>query len=753
MQRIFHRLPVIGLSVLAGLGSTAALAADKTPAPSEAVFVAELVLLLLVGRLFGEVMQRIGQPAVVGQLLAGIVLGPSVFGALLPGLQAWAFPADHAQKAMIDAVGQVGVLMLLLLTGMETDLPLVRRAGKAAFAVSITGIAVPFGLGVTLGMTILPESLLPSPDRRFVAALFLGTALSISSIKIVAMVVREMNFMRRNLGQIILASAIIDDTIGWILVAITFGLAKPGALNLGSIAVSVFGTLAFLVLSYTVGRRLVSLLIRWANDNLVSEFPVITAILIVMGLLALLTDAIGVHTVLGAFVAGVLVGESPILTRHIEQQLRGLITAFFMPVFFALAGLGTDLSILRRPELLAATLGLIAIASLGKFGGAFLGGTIGGLTRRECLALALGMNARGSTEVIVASIGLSMGVLDGQLFTMIVTMAVVTTMIMPPTLRWALERLPMGAEEAARLDREEFEDHDFVAGLERVLLAVDGSASGALAARLVGVLSGVRGLPTTVIRLRESVGEGDAETAAGSVKASADQVRAAGEAAEAGAPVDVITRGRSATRGLDAIAAEAVKGYDLAVIGLDPTEAPEGGFSREAAQAVASADGPSALVVARGALRQRPADGPMRILVPVSGSDGSRRAAEVAFALARPRDATVTVLFVAPPVPEAAGSGGGQAAGSGGGQAAALDLRRSVIADIQAIADGQGLKIRTRVRTDEAPVEAILRQARRGAHTLIVMGVSRRPGNAMLFGSKAAAVLSRAEQALVFVAG
>src|SRR5206468_1712604 len=176
-------------------------------------------------------------------------------------------------------------------------------------------------------------------------------------------------------------------------------------------------------------------LISWANDKFVSELSVITTILLVTGIMALITDAIGVHTVLGAFVAGILIGQSPILTRHIDEQLRGLIVALFMPVFFGMAGLSTNLAVLAHPNLLLLTIGLIAIASIGKFGGAFLGGRLGGMNRAESLALGCGMNARGSTEVIVASIGLSMGVLNQDLFTTIVAMAVVTTMSMPPLLR------------------------------------------------------------------------------------------------------------------------------------------------------------------------------------------------------------------------------------------------------------------------------------------------------------------------------
>src|SRR5207249_3634481 len=174
----------------------------------EVVFLAEIILLLVCGRLLGEAMQRIGQPAVMGQLLAGVLLGPSVLGALAPEFQHGLFPAAPEQSGMIGAVAQLGILMLLLLTGMETDLSLVRRTGRTAIGVSLAGIAVPFLCGVLLG-ELLPDDLLPNPEQRLVTTLFLGTALAISSVKIVAMAIRELGFMRRTLGQLTVAAAII----------------------------------------------------------------------------------------------------------------------------------------------------------------------------------------------------------------------------------------------------------------------------------------------------------------------------------------------------------------------------------------------------------------------------------------------------------------------------------------------------------------------------------------------------------------
>ena len=618
--------------------------------PSEVVFLGQIVLLLVTGRLLGEGMQRFGHPAVMGQLIAGILLGPSVLGAVAPDLQQALFPPSGEQKSMIDAVSQLGVLMLLLLTGMETDLSVIKKARRAALSVSIAGISVPFLCGVGLG-EMLPDAMLPNPDQRLVTSLFLGTALSISSVKIVAMVIREMNFMRRNIGQIIMAAAITDDTIGWIIVAIIFSLALHGGLDWPSLAQSIGGTLLFLVASFSIGRYLVFLLIRWANDNLISDVPVITTILVVMGSMAIITHAIGMHTVLGAFVAGILVGQSPILTKHIDEQLRGLIVALFMPIFFGVAGLHADLGILAEPSLLFLALGLIGIASIGKFSGAFLGGAVGGLTMRESLALGCGMNARGSTEVIVASIGLSMGALSQDLFTMIVAMALVTTLAMPAMLRWALARLPLGAEEKARLEREAVETRGFVPNLERLLVAVDASASGRFASRLAGLLASTRRMPITALRAKaeqaRTVGANETDTVELIVKATARLVEEEGAGSDAAGPAEVAVTMRQHNEPMEqAVSREAKKGYGLLVIGIEPSISNGGEFHESIARLATDFSGPFAIVVARGAHRADPLGIDLDILVPVTGTSFSRRGAEVALALARAGNGSITALHV-----------------------------------------------------------------------------------------------------------
>jgi K+:H+ antiporter len=722
------------------VSASEAKGATEPASSTDVTFFAALLALIVAGRLLGEVMNRIGQPSVLGQLLAGILLGPSALGLIIPDFQHWLFGSSQ-NVSMLNAISQVGILLLLLLTGMETDLKLVRRVGRAAISISATGVAVPLFSGIALGW-LLPDSLLPNPDKRLLTSLFLGTALAISSIKIVGVVVREMKFERRNLGQIIVASAILEDTIGLIIIALTFSLASAGHIDLVSVAWSLIGTALFLVASFTLGRRLVSFLIRWTNDNFESDFPVITTILVIMIAMALTTHFIGVHTVLGAFMAGVLIGESPILTKYIDAQLRGLILAFFMPVFFGMAGLSTDLTILADPSVLLLSLGMIAVASLGKFAGAFLGGEIGGLTRREAIAVGCGMNARGSTEIIVATIGLSLGALSETLYTMIVTMAVTTTMAMPPMLRWSLSHVPLRASEKKRLQREEAETKEFVPSLERLLLAVDESPNGRFTSHIAGLLAGRRGMPITVLPLgtEKKPSSDPMEAATGdiiieeAIKGAAERIRSKPKG-DAPAPVEVILRKTEATSE-EAVTTEAKKGYDLLFIGKEKMQTRTGAFSSDIDALAFAFDGPLAIVVAGDNQSSELSTESQNILVPITGTEVSRRAAELAFSVAGAGN--VTVIYVAQTNRNKAAQG-------------RTGPAREILRDIVEMASRYGLKIRTHTVRRANTANAILTEAKKGKHDLIVMGVSRRPGEKLFFGDVAASILAKRSSSILLL--
>jgi len=730
-------------SAAEGVGAGAAGA--SLAGSSEGIFVLELVLLLVVGRGLGELFQRFDQPAIMGQLIGGILLGPTLFGWLWPSLQHGIFPSDPSQKSMIEAVSQLGILLLLMLTGMETDLKLVRRVGVPCLLISATGIIVPFLCGFAFA-GLLPQSLLPDPTQHLVASLFLGTALSISSVKIVAMVVREMNFMRRNLGQIIVSSAIIEDTIGWTIIAVTFGIAAHGKVELLPLLGTVAAVAAFMVFSLTIGRRMVFSLIRWTNDAFQSDYAVITVILVIMGTMASVTSLIGVHTVLGAFVAGILIGESPILSGHIEAQLRGVITALFMPVFFGMAGLSADLTVLAAPTLALLTAALVAIASIGKFSGAFLGGKIAGLSWKEATAVGCAMNARGSTEVIVASIGLSMNVLSHTLFSMIVTMAVCTTLSMPPMLRWALRRLPMTPEEKERIEREALDERGFVARLERLLVVVDDSAIGKFTARLAGMIGGGSGMPITLLRQNAeppaaSSGRGKPREHARQLRRAAKTSANAVQQGEGTAVEEVHLTARSEIPvTTETIAEEARKGYDMLLAGLAGSTDGEGTFTPRLNDIAAGFEKALCLVLQgeAGAGQVPRLNKGSTILVPINGTEVARRAADVAMNLARPCKAHVKALYVARD-------------GKRGGRRPSMTRWReeAMLKQIVELADRYDVPVKTAIRMHAEPDEAICREARQAS--LVVMGATQRPGRELFFGTTAMAVLAKCPQPIVLV--
>jgi Kef-type K+ transport system membrane component KefB/nucleotide-binding universal stress UspA family protein len=724
-------------------GASAQIGHTVPPAASSGahaipIFIAEILLMLVVGRALGEFMRRIGQPEVMGQLIAGIVLGPSVLGTLWPSAHGFIFPDAPEQKKMIDAVSQLGILMLLLLTGMETDLGLVKKMRRTALFSSLSGIALPFLCGYLLG-EFLPDSMLPNPKQRLPTSLFLATALSISSVKIVAMVIMEVGFLRRNVGQIIMAAAIIDDTVGWIIISIIGGIAARGFLDLPGLGFTVLGTLLFLGFSFTLGRRLVAHVIRWTNDHLIIEMPVISAILVLTFVMALATDLLGVHTILGAFVIGILVGQSPILTGHVQEELRGLIVALFAPIFFAVAGLSIDLTALKSFNLLALAVAFIFIASFGKVVGCYIGGRLGGLSSREATALAIGMNARGSTEVIVATIGLSLGVLNRDLFTLIVVMAVTTTMVMPPMLRWALVRIPATGEERDRLAGEEMEATDLLGSVERILIAVDGSEHGKLASKLAGLFAGARNVTFTVLHL----------TGGGLQKHHHDSSRHFGETMEdsvtrkddeqailAGTPSVLSVEDSGAGHSAAALKA-AGESYGMLFVGVgnpwEPGDRDPAGFNPEIEKIVSGFDGKVAIVVAKGRADDTE-PGALDILVPITGSAYSRLAAEVAVAIAKASGGKLTALHVYQ------GVGEDVLARRNTGP---VEVGMEIVSAVAALGEREGVHVKSLVRVHRDAERTILQQVSRGKHNLVVFGGESRTGEKLFFGHTITALVDR----------
>src|SRR6266550_4230332 len=465
-------------------------------------------LLLLVARTLGEVAKRFRLPSVVGELLAGVVLGPSLLGAVAPGVFHTIFPSRPEQVHLLEAVSWLGVLMLLILTGLETDLELIARKGKGALGISLGGILLPFVSGVALGF-VIPGALVARADQRGVFALFVGTAMSISAIPVIAKVLMDMDLIRRDIGQITLAAGMIDDTTGWILLSVVAGLAARGVVDPASVGKSIASVLIVLTLSLTVGRSLVAALIRAVDNRIGGDMAKISTLILLALALGSLTQFLGLEAVLGAFIAGILVGRVRRFDHHVAETFRVVALGIFTPVFFAVSGLRVDLAQLLHPEVMLVAAIVLAVAILGKFAGVYLGARLTRLGHWEALCLGAGMNARGAMEIIVATIGLGLGILTAAMYSIILLTAIATSLMAPPLLRWTVGRVEMGEEERQRLQSEDLRRESFVGNLKRVLLLTSGDTASHLAARLVGLLLRGEDVEVTTMQLEALADPGD----------------------------------------------------------------------------------------------------------------------------------------------------------------------------------------------------------------------------------------------------
>jgi Kef-type K+ transport system membrane component KefB len=601
------------------------------------IFLVQIALLLVAARVLGQMMRRIGQPAVVGELAAGILLGPSVLGQLSPGLFDWIFPADTVQSGMLFTVGWLGVMMLLVVTGFETDLTLIGRLGTAVAWVTAGSLLLPFAFGLTGGY-LAPEVLRGPDADPTVFALFLATALTISSLPVIAKIMSELRLLRRNFGQLTLATAMANDVIGWVLLGLIAGLASSGRLDIGSLIRTLIGLIVFLAIAAAIGQRIVDGVLLVMRRRAVGLGGWVTmSVAIALGLGAI-TQALGVEAVLGAFIGGILLGRSRYARHEVEESLETMTSAVLAPVFFATAGLRVDISLLFDRTVALWTVIVILLASASKFFGSMIGARLARLDRREGLALGTALNARGALEIVIATVGLSLGVLNDASYAIVVVMAIVTSVMAPPLLRMLVRGWQGSEEEQARLRREEQMAANILLKPGRMLIPTRGGVASQYAADIVG-----RAFPeemaTTLLVVAASEGEIPDTTAVREAlrRRSIERVDHTGDPTKS-----LIT--------------ESMLGFDLVVSGIASGGRPAPGtiVGPVATAALMKSSLPVVLVRpptglaetatdATEAVRIRPL---RRILLPVSASRHARAATELAMSLAIQSGAELLLLHV-----------------------------------------------------------------------------------------------------------
>jgi len=390
-------------------------------------FFLQMFVILAVCRIVGTLARRIGQPQVVGEMIAGVLLGPSLFGLFFPGLQKQLFPPDSLKILYVGS--QLGVGLYMFLVGVEFKRDLFASRVRSAVAVSVSGMLAPFALGSGLALWLIGvPGLFSDKATQFEAILFLGAAMSITAFPMLARIIYERGLTGTALGTLALAAGAIDDMAAWCVLAIVLASFGGGALMAIK---AIAGGLAYGVLVLTVGRRLLAHL-GAAAERAGKVTPTMLAItLMCFTLGAWTTDAIGIHAVFGGFLLGAAMPRG-LFTRELTRQLESFAVVFLLPMFFTFSGLNTRLDMVNNLQMLLLALVILAAAILGKAGACWAAARLNGEDNRTALAVGTLMNARGLMELIILNIGLQKGIIQPALFSMMVLMAIVTTLMASP---------------------------------------------------------------------------------------------------------------------------------------------------------------------------------------------------------------------------------------------------------------------------------------------------------------------------------
>lgn len=405
----------------------------------DTVLVVILQLAIIVGasRLFGALFRKIGQPQVCGEVAAGLLLGPSFLGGIFPGVFRAVF--DPSVSGIFSVLSQIGLVLMMFLIGMEFDFEHLAENRMTALSVSLVGIVIPFALGLGLGWHVNTE--LGLGGRWWNLGLFMGVAMSITAIPVLGRILIELGLNRTWIGAVTISAAAIEDAIGWVMLAAVTAVVRstlePGRMWLMVAAVVLFAAIVRLVVR--------PLFLRWIRADMKREGGEISlngmaVILILVFLCAAATNKIGIFSIFGAFFLGSTLYDQHDFVAAVRRRVSDFVTVFFLPIFFTYTGLRTDIGTMQGAGLWLLCGLVLLTAIVGKLGGCALAARWNGLSWRDSMAIGVMMNTRGLMELIVINVGLDLGIIPKSVFFMLVLMAVVTTYMTAPLLRWMTPR-------------------------------------------------------------------------------------------------------------------------------------------------------------------------------------------------------------------------------------------------------------------------------------------------------------------------
>ncbi len=516
-----------------------------------------IAVVLLVTRGMAEVSRRLGQPEVLGELLGGFLIGPSVLGALFPSAFSTLFLNPAVSQALL-LLSWIGAILLLMIAGMEADLAILRQKMVPGLLAAAGAIGASLGIGFWIGAKVFGRD--PS------SAFFLGLVLSVTAVSVVAKLLIEREALRRDYAQVMLAAGIAGEVVVWPLISIVSSVQhRANAFTAGLKATAL--AIAFFLFMFTVGRRFLFWAMRRVADVTGIPNGELSLVLVLLSISAAATTLLGLHPLLGAFVFGVLLGKAPRATIALKERIQALTIALFAPIFFGLAGMRVNLFNLRGLGSLKEILILLVVAGLVKILFGFLGGLAGRLPVWEAATVGVGLNLKGGTDVVVAIVGTELLLMSSDLYTIYAVVAILTVVLTPPVMGWLAAKTTPGELELKRLNREEARKLAYLADRERVLLPLAHELMPALAAGIVSAIATAKHAENELFDVTElSFGEDlsltragtpDAVVQAASLLSHASAVLARAQASRsaagrlhdhAGGPVEDRTAGHQAVR-------------------------------------------------------------------------------------------------------------------------------------------------------------------------------------------------------------
>jgi Kef-type K+ transport system membrane component KefB len=399
-------------------------------------FFAQIAIILVFCRIVGVIAKRFGQPQVVAEMIAGVMLGPSLFGLYFPDFQQWIFPWDSSKRdtqSYLFPASQLGLALYMFVVGMEFRVDIVRAQLKCSIAVSLAGMIAPFLLGAGLGWLLFEHSsLIPKEVSQFEAMVFLGASMCITAFPMLARIIHFKGLAGTTMGTVAIGAGAIDDATAWCLLAVVLGSFDQ---NYGQALLNIVGGISFLIVSIGVIRPILTRVEKYlVEENQITETGIVVC-LALMATAAWFTDYIGLHAVFGAFVMGTVMPRQ-FVSKQMIEKIQPLTVVLLLPLFFTYSGLNTKIGLLNSPSLLGYCILVLLAAMVGKGIACWLAALATGLPNREAMGIGTLMNARGLMELIIINIGRERGIISDEMFAMLVIMAVITTLMASPLFDW-----------------------------------------------------------------------------------------------------------------------------------------------------------------------------------------------------------------------------------------------------------------------------------------------------------------------------